>query len=55
MSLQAAIDGNQFLQDLSKRLSVPMAFDAIMRVRCSPGVCDSVEHMSGVICNGQLC
>ena len=31
------MDGDNFLQDLSKRLSTPMAFDAIMRVRCSPG------------------
>jgi protein transport protein SEC24 len=36
-SFRAAVDGDRFLQDLSKRLSSPVAFDAIMRVRCSPG------------------
>jgi protein transport protein SEC24 len=37
-SFRAAVDGDRFLQDLSKRLSSPVAFDAIMRVRCSPGI-----------------
>ena len=32
------MDGDRFVEDLTYRLQEPVAFDAVVRVRCSPGM-----------------
>ena len=38
MTSQADLDGDRLLRDLSRAVSQPVGFDAIMRVRTSTGV-----------------